>query len=328
MQKNKYTTRWFLLATLLFSFVFPSTGIASQSNFPTWLDGVKREARAKGISQATINAALGHVNYLPRVIELDRKQPETTITFSQYIARVVPQDRVQKARKLYQQNQQLLQEIGRKYGVQPRFIIALWGIESNFGENTGNFSIIDSLATLAHDGRRSEFFRGELMNALKIIDQGHIRAAEMTGSWAGAMGQTQFMPSSFLSYAVDYNGDGKRDIWKNKADAFASIANYLSKVGWDDQYTWGRQVSVPNGFNHRYVNADSAYDLQTWNARGIKTVSGRELPNTAIKASLVKPGEKDNLYYLAYPNYKVVLKWNRSKYFATAVGLLSDAIKQ
>lgn len=311
---------------LLASLTFPSAAFASAQNFPSWLEGVKKDARAKGISPATINEALSNVHYLPRVIELDRKQPETTITLSKYIQNVVPQARVQKARQLYRQHQALLNEISHRYGVQPRFIVALWGIESNFGENMGGFSIIDSLATLAHDGRRSQFFRTELMNALRIIDKGHIRAAEMKGSWAGAMGQTQFMPSSFLSFAVDYDGDGKQDIWKNKADAFASIANYLSKVGWDDAYTWGRQVQVPSNLSRQYIDIEKSYDLQTWHSRGIRAENGENLPNAPIKASLVKPGEKDNLYYLAYPNYKVVLKWNRSKYFATAVGLLSDAI--
>lgn len=313
-----------LLALLLF--LIPATGHASAQNFSSWLEGVKQDARAKGISQATINAAFAHVQYLPRVIELDRKQPETTISFSHYIQRVLPSSRIQKAQKLYRENAALLNAIGKRYGVQPRFIVALWGIESNFGENTGGFSIIDSLATLAHDGRRSEFFRDELMKALKIIDQGHIRAEEMKGSWAGAMGQTQFMPSSFLKFAVDYDGDGKQDIWKNKADAFASIANYLSKEGWNDEYTWGRQVKIPANLSRDYISIDRADSLHVWKTRGIQTTTGGVLPEADIRASLVKPGETDALYYLVYPNYKVILKWNRSKYFATAVGIFADSI--
>lgn len=317
----------FKYAVLLTSLALPLTANAAPKDFDKWLKDVRQDALNKGISKETVKEALSDVTYLPRVIELDRKQPEGTMTFSKYIQNVLPQSRVDKARKLYQQNKPLLEKIGKKYGVQPRFIVALWGIESNFGENMGGFSVVDSLATLAHDGRRSKFFRSELMNALKIIDQGHISATAMKGSWAGAMGQTQFMPSSFNSYAVDYDGDGKKDIWSNKKDAFASIANYLSNVGWDNQYTWGRQVDAPVKKVSTLVNSNKKYDLQTWNKKGVKTASGKALPIVDIKAHLVKPGDNDNLYYLAYHNFDVVLRWNRSKYFATAVGLLSDKIK-
>lgn len=323
---RKIQLKSILCQIVLLLVLTPATSYASAQNFTSWLAAVKQEARTKGISQTTIDQALGNVQYLPRVIELDRKQPESTVSFSHYLQRVLPPSRIQKARNLYHQNAALLNTIGQRYGVQPRFIVALWGIESNFGENTGGFSIIDALATLAHDGRRSEFFRSELLKALIIIDQGHIRASEMKGSWAGAMGQTQFMPSSFLKYAVDYDGDGKQDIWKNKADAFASIANYLSKEGWNDEYTWGRQVNIPANLDRTYINIDHSDKLQSWRARGVRTKNGGILPDAPIKASLIKPGETDRLYYLAYPNYKVILKWNRSKYFATAVGLFADDI--
>lgn len=303
-----------------------SSAQATNINFHTWLAGVRQEAIHNGISPNTVDRAFANAQFLPKVIELDRKQPETTITFQQYLNNVVTQARIQKARRLYQENRVLLETIGKRYGVQPRFIVALWGIESNFGENTGGFSIINSLATLGYEGRRSTFFRAELINALKILDQGHISVAEMKGSWAGAMGQTQFMPSSFLKFAVDYDGNGKRDIWHSKADAFASIANYLASVGWDDEYTWGRQVTVPAAIDSRLVDIKKEKNLQAWRREGIQPRNGGILPDAPIQASLIRPHPKDNLYYLAYPNYKVVLKWNRSLYFATAVGIFSDAI--
>lgn len=299
---------------------------APQQGFSQWVQGVKKDAVRQGVRQATVDAAFAHVQHLPKVIELDRKQPETTITFKQYLNNVVTASRIEQGKKLYRENQVLLEKIGKQYGVQPRFIVALWGIESNYGQNTGGFSIINALATLAYDGRRSAFFREELMNALKILDKGDVTVDSMKGSWAGAMGQTQFMPSSFLKLAVDYDGDGKRDIWGNKADAFASIANYLSKVGWDDRYTWGREVQVPSGINKKLIDIKHNKDLTGWHNLGVRGKGGKALPKVALSASLIQPSAENNLYYLAYPNYKVVLKWNRSLYFATAVGLLSDAI--
>jgi len=237
----------------------------SDAEFQAWLGGVKKEAREQGISQKTIDDAFAAVSHDPRVIQLDRKQPETKLTLEEYLAKTVTEPRISQGRELLAENRSLLDEISAKYGVPPQYIIALWAIETSYGNNTGGFSIIESLATLAYDGRRSEYFRGELMKALKIIDQGHIAAYDMEGSWAGAMGQCQFMPSSFLAYAVDYDGDGKRDIWNTQADVFASIANYLHSSGWND--------------------------------------------------------DKDN-------NFNVLLKWNRSRYFATAVMDIAQGVNQ
>lgn len=237
----------------------------SDAQFQAWLAQVKKEALAKGISQKTVNDAFASVSHDGRVIRLDRKQPESKLTLEEYLAKTVTEQRINQGRELLAENRALLDEISAKYGVPPHYIIALWAIETSYGNNTGGFSIIESLATLAYDGRRSEYFRGELMNALKIIDQGHIAAYDMEGSWAGAMGQCQFMPSSFLSYAVDYDGDGKRDIWNTQADVFASIANYLHSSGW---------------------NTDN-----------------------------------EN-------NFNVLLKWNRSRYFATAVMNIAQGVNQ
>ena len=217
-------------------------------DFNLWVQSFKQEARAKGISQRTLDQAFSNVTPIPRVIELDRKQPEGKLTFAQYYDRVINKNRIAQGRRLYREHKTLLDQVSAQYGVQLQYIVALWGIETSYGNNTGGFGVVRSLATLAHDGRRSKFFRKELFNALKIIDEGHISAKAMQGSWAGAMGQNQFMPSSFHAYAVDGNGDGKRDIWKTLPDVFASTANYLAKSGWRGDERWGRRVVLPKGF--------------------------------------------------------------------------------
>ncbi|MGC1886265.1 MAG: lytic murein transglycosylase, partial [Stellaceae bacterium] len=197
---------------------------AGEGDFYAFLSGVRHDAAAQGVRASTIEAALRDTQYLPHVVELDRKQPERTMTFGEYLEKVVTSQRMEGARSQLAENRMLLDGIWRRFNVEPRFVVALWGIESDFGKVMGNYSVVSSLATLAYDGRRSSYFRAELISALRILDQGHIRADNMTGSWAGAMGQCQFMPSTFLGYAVDYDGDGRKDIWNDRADALASIA--------------------------------------------------------------------------------------------------------
>ena len=227
------------------------------------------------------------------------------------------------------ENWTLLDDISKEYNVQPRFIVALWGIETDFGRISGGFPVIDSLVTLAYDGRRGEYFSKELINALKIIDQGHISYDEMVGSWAGAMGQTQFMPSSFLSYAQDYNNDGRKDIWKSKEDALASAANYLSKLKWDNNETWGREVKVNNDFNisNDELTLRNKKKISEWQILGVRRIDGRDLPKKNVGGYLIKINDNNKeRYFLVYKNFKKILKWNTSNYFAIAVGILSDSI--
>lgn len=309
--------------------------------FNAWLAALRADALKQGISQATVTAALGNLTPIQRVVELDRNQPEFTITLRQYLQRAISDARVNQARAKYAEHRKLLEEVGRKYGVQPRFIVALWGIETNFGQNTGGFSVVQALATLAYDGRRSDYFRGELINALKIIDAGHISAASMRGSWAGAMGQNQFMPSSFLSYAQDYNGDGRRDIWTTNADVFASTANYLKQSGWRADETWGREVKLPANFDaqlkslmpaapppgcraNRFITERKP--LSEWHKLGIRRADGGELPHRDIQAALALPEGGQGPALLVYENFRTTLKWNCSISFATAVGTLADRI--
>ena len=220
----------------------------------------------------------------------------------------------------------LLKEVSTQFGVQPRFIVSLWGIETNYGKNTGGFSVLSALVTLAYDGRRSKYFRKELIYALKIIDEGHITPKNMKGSWAGAMGQSQFMPSSFMRFAYDFNGDGAKDIWNDKGDVFASAANYLSGVGWKSDITWGREVSLPQNFDFKLANIKIIKKMSVWRALGVTRADGSKLPLREINASIILPGKTGGPSYLIYDNYRALLRWNRSYYFATAVGILSDKI--
>jgi membrane-bound lytic murein transglycosylase B len=292
--------------------------------FDAWLIDFRKEARGKGIREATLNSAFADVKLIPRVVELDRAQPEFKLTFKQYMEKVAPQGRIDKGRARLKEYDSLLAPIAKEYGVPARFITALWAVETDFGRVTGSFPVVSSLTTLAYDGRRSSFFRGELINALKIIDQGHITAEKMKGSWAGAMGQNQFMPSSFLSFAVDRDGDGRRDIWTSTPDVFASIANYLSKSGWNPNQNWGREVRLPAGFDGGLASMDIRKPLTEWKNLGVRAADGSPLPDQSITASLVATEGVGGSAFLVYENYRVIMKWNRSHNFALAVGYLAD----
>lgn len=306
--------------------MLPFAAQAADVPFFKWVEDYKQEARGKGISPTLLDNAFRDLQPNERVVELDRRQPEGTMTWEQYKDRIVNAQRIKQGRRLLAQHRDHLERVAAKYGVQPRYIVALWGIETNYGGNTGGFDVVEALATLAYDGRRGEFFRKELTNALTIIDQGHISLEDMQGSWAGAMGQCQFMPSSFIAFAQDGDGDGKKDIWNDLDDVFASIANYLSKSGWDDEQTWGRKVTLPAGFDNSYADIKDSRSLLEWARMGVRDENGNPLPQVDIPASLVFPGEAGGEAYLAYNNYKTVMKWNRSLYFATSVGILSDEI--
>lgn len=316
----------------LFAGVVLSTSVlAANAEFDQYVGGLKKEAREKGISERIIEEAFKKVSYKKKAVKADRNQPEKKLTLDEYIPRAVPDWKVKQAKSLYQKHYTDLKRIGEQYGVQPRFIVALWGVESNFGRLTGGYNVIDALTTLAFEGRREAFFRKETMAALTILDEGHITIGNMKGSWAGAMGQCQFMPSSFIHFAKDGNGDGVKDIWKNTQDVFASAANYLKESGWDDDYTWGRQVTVPKGISLSLTGRgkDKAKTLQQWNDLGIRRLNGSNLPvlDEDINAWLIMPDDENGRAYLIYNNYQVLMKWNRSYYFGLAVSHLADKLK-
>jgi membrane-bound lytic murein transglycosylase B len=299
---------------------------AAESDFNAFLSGVRRDAAAQGIRASTLEAALRNAQFLPHVIELDRKQPERTMTFGEYIEKVVTPQRMDNARRQLAENRVLLDGIWRRFNVEPRFVVALWGIESDFGKVTGNYMVVSALATLAYDGRRSSYFRGELISALRILDQGHIRPDNMTGSWAGAMGQCQFMPSTFLGYAVDYDGDGRRDIWNDRADALASIANYIARLGWRGGEGWGREVMLPSGFDPRFSGLEVRRPTGEWGRLGVRNVDAGPLAVRESEASLVMPDGAGGPAFLVNDNFRTIMKWNKSQYFAAAVGYLADSM--
>jgi membrane-bound lytic murein transglycosylase B len=296
--------------------------------FDQWLSDFKRDALAQGISQQTLDKAFADTAPIDTIIRLDKKQPENKLTLKEYLARVLTDKRIEHGQEAYDEDRELLTRIGNEYGVQPRFIAALWGIETDFGRNTGDFVITDALATLAYDGRRSEFFRGELIDALKILEAENMSAEEMYGSWAGAMGQCQFMPSTFLKHAVDEDKDGRRDVWDNKEDFLASIANYLKSLGWKKDQGWGRPVKLPKGFDMSLADIKKEKSLPKWKKLGVKKADGSPLPDEDISASLILVGEGPHAApYIIYSNYKALLQWNRSRFFATSVGMLADSLK-
>ena len=302
--------------------------VFGNSDFEQWVTDFKKEAIGKGISASLVEEAFQGVAPLSRVLELDRKQPESRMTFVDYRKKIVSTQRIQQGRKMMAQHRELLNEVGQRYGVQPQFIVALWGIETNYGKNTGGYSVVQALSTLAFDGRRSQYFRTELLNAFRILHDRHISLDKMKGSWAGAMGQCQFMPSSFLRLAVDYDGDGRKDIWTTQADVFASAANYLAQSGWKGKQIWGRPAQLPNKFNVKMAGLKIRKSLQAWQKLGVRKIDGSDLPVASLNASIVLPDGKGGPAYLVYTNYRVIMKWNRSTYFATSVGLLADAIDQ
>ena len=323
----KKSARNFIFSLVgIFLIAISTPSFAAQEPFDQWLSKLKTEARENGISQPTIDSAFANVQLIEKVVKLDRKQPETVQTFQEYMAQRLPQSLVDSGKAMLNENRAILDEVGRKFGVQPRFIVALWGVETRYGKYTGGFSVIDALTTLAYDNRRAAYFRKELLLALKILDENHIELADMKGSWAGAMGQSQFMPSSFVNFAIDYDADGRRDIWTTKADVFASAANYLSRSGWQYDQTWGREVRLPKNFDLSLIDLKVAKPMREWEALGVRKADGSPLPSRQLVGSLVQPKGGNGQTFLVYENYRTILKWNRSTYFAMSVGHLADLI--
>ena len=323
-----------LIAVISLSNIIYSVNLQADdlATFDEWLLNIANLAIERGISKNTADNALNNLESNPRVIELDRDQPEFTLTHEEYLNNTVTESRAKKGKDLYNEHKILLKKIRKEFGVQERFLLSLWGIETSFGRYTGSFNVVRSLATLSHDLRRRDFFTDELLNALQILDEGHIDVQDMNGSWAGAMGQNQFMPSSFLDFAYDFNEDGRKDIWNTLPDIFASSANYLSQSGWDDNLTWGREVSVTNDINKSLITTSAkeiniSKSLDEWSSLGIKKTNGQLLPDKNIQAYLVYPDGEKGKKYLVYENFKVLMKWNRSLFFGISVGTLSDMIE-
>ncbi|MFK7864660.1 MAG: lytic transglycosylase domain-containing protein [Pseudohongiellaceae bacterium] len=313
--------------------------------FADFLSKLRQEAAGNGISEATIEAAFANITPpVKRVIKQDRSQPEKVQTYDDYLNARLSQWKRETGNKLMNEHRELLEEIGQHYGVQPRFIVAIWGMETNFGTYPIKEPMFNVLATLAYDNRRAAMFRSQFLTALEIVDSGFPSIDRMTSSWAGAMGQSQFMPDSYLKYAVDYDADGKRDIWDTEADVFASIANYFKARNWRDDQTWGREVRLPNGGEtslagkqadgvtpdqacKRYRSLGIWRDLQDWQALGVRKQGGGDLPGRSIPAALVLADKGDNKAYLVYRNFCSIMAYNPAFKYALSIGLLADQLQ-
>lgn len=291
------------------------------ANFNQWLSEFRRYAASQGISEATLAAAFDGLRYRERVIELDRYQPEFVRAIWQYLDSAVSSTRIDNGREKYAQHRETAQQMEQRYGVPAEIVVAIWGVESNYGSNFGDFSTLESLATLAYDGRRRDFARGELLAALRIIDQGDIAAEQMKGSWAGAMGHTQFIPSSFEAYAVDGDDDGRRDIWGSIPDVMASTANYLARAGWQGGQPWGAEVVLPASFDYAQTDRRSSAE---WAAQGVRAVRG-ELPSFD-SAAVIVPAGANGPAFIVGPNFRAILRYNNATSYALAVATLADAI--
>lgn len=299
----------------------------SEAEFQAWLAALRQEAIARGIRAETFDRALAGVQPDPRVIELDRRQPEFLEPFLDYLDRQLTPRRIEEGRRLLDEHRELLASMQRRYGIPPHVLVALWGLETHYGGYMGDFHVPAVLATLAFESRRSAFFRGQLLDALAILDEGHVEVGAMKGSWAGAMGHLQFMPSTFRAYAVDADGDGRKDIWGSLPDAFASAANYLSRLGWRADELWGREVRLPEDFDWEQARLDLTRPLSTWSAMGVTQADGSPLPNSRLEGAIVLPQGHKGPAFVVYANFHLIMNWNRSVSYALAVGLLSDRLR-
>lgn len=314
--------RWLLSLGLL---CLSSTLFAGQQNWNQWMAEVRQEAIGQGISPQLLDEAFAGMHEPSRQVKgLSHSQPEHRLTYAKYLHSRVDNYRIAIGRKEFERNRAVLEKIGKEFGVDPCFIVSFWGLESSYGSYMGNFPVIKSLATLAYDSKRPAFFRKELFLALHILNDGHVSLAQFKGEWAGASGQCQFLPSSWVKYAVDYDGDGRKDIWGSKPDVFASIANYMKHNGWQTDEPWAIQVKLPARFDMKLQGKTIVKPVSEWNAMGVRTESGQPLPYENLQASIVQPF--GGPVFLAYPNYKMILRYNNSIYYAGAIGYLADKI--
>jgi membrane-bound lytic murein transglycosylase B len=341
--KNIRATLAVCLSLILWGVVSPVVAAESKGPpkaskpFDQWLVDIRAQAIAQGIRAATVDAAFAGVVPDKRVLRADSRQPEFVQTFEQYLKGRVTPKRAKAARVHYREHRELLEKVAEHYQVDAQYLIAFWALESNFGRLQGNYSIIRSLATLAHNPRRSKFFTRELMAALQVLDEGHVPLSEFVGGWAGAMGQNQFMPSSFLNFAQDFDGDGKKNIWSNTADVWASIAYYLSENKWQAGKSWGIPVDIKGSVDFTELMPASVtpgcralrhhtrpMSLADWAAKGIAPV--RDLPASAQKYAMVVPQAGEAKGYLVGPNFRTILSYNCANKYAVSIGLLADMI--
>lgn len=319
------------------SVVAPTIGVVSSARglaapaipgrYENFLASIRRQALADGLNAQIVGRALA-MTQAPNahVLKLDRHQPEFTLTWAQYRQRVISPSRITEGQAAFRARDSLLARIERQYGVDARVIVGIWGLESGFGRKIGTFSVIDALATLAYDGRRASFFRSELLKALRILNDRDITPEGMMGSYAGAMGQPQFMPSAYLSYAVDGDGDGRRDIWKSEADVFASIANYLKRCGWVAGAPWGQPVTLTRDIAQTITGRGNVQSLAQWAALGVRRADGSAFSRPDVQGALLRPDGAGGEAFIVYKNFNVIRRYNPSDFYALGVGLLGYAV--
>ncbi len=304
---------------------FSQTSLASD-DFKTCLNKIAKRAISEGVSEQTVKSSFANIKQIPRVKKLDKSQPEFTQTFTDYFTKRVTPWRVSQGRKLYQKHNKLLKQLHKQYGVPPQYLLAFWGLETNFGRYKGKMPVLSSLATLACDPRRSEFFTKEMILALKLKQKNKLTDSKMVGSWAGAMGHTQFMPSAYYQYAVDGDGDGIVDLWDSTEDALSSAANFLSQLGWARNERWGREVLLPQDYQYQYLGKKDTQPLTRWAQLGVTKANGSKLATPNMDAALYLPMGAAGPAFIGYQNFDVIMRWNRSVFYAISVGHLADRI--
>ena len=297
-----------------------------RQEFGQCVDHLQSLAASQGVSESTVEQVVGNLNFLPRVIELDRNQPEFTRTFAEYMSARVTDTRVAIGRRLFAQHQDFLAKLTAKYGVPGQYLVAFWGLETNFGNYLGDTPTLDALATLGCDPRRSEFFTKELISALRLLDEHSLEPSVMRGSWAGAVGHTQFMPSNYSRYAVDGDEDGRIDLWGSERDALASAANFLHSLGWQAAERWGREVRLAPDFDFVESGRSQTKPVAVWSNQGIIRADGLSLPELDMEAYIVLPAGHNGPAFAAYSNFNVIMGWNPSEFYAISVGHLADRI--
>ncbi|MCK9469497.1 MAG: lytic murein transglycosylase [Porticoccaceae bacterium] len=298
---------------------------ATSTDFANCIAGLQDKARQQRLSPKAVDTVAA-MQQQQRVLELDGKQPEFVQTFGNYLDARVTADRIRRGRELYARHRPFLDQLTARYGVPGQYLVAFWGLETNYGGYLGNMPTLDSLATLACDPRRADFFTSEFLTALRVMDREALEPAQMRGSWAGAMGHTQFMPSNYLRYAVDGDGDGRIDLFGSEKDALASGANFLQQLGWQEGFRWGREVILPQGFDYSLSGRSNTRTVTDWSDLGVRDADGSPLPPAEVVGSILVPAGHRGPAFLIYDNFSVIMRWNRSESYALSVGLLADRI--
>ena len=310
---------------LLFTGAVISSASANE-HFSSCTAALADRAKQEGVSQQIIDEIFPHLVHQDRVIELDRSQPEFVQTFPGYFSKRVTDWRTEKGKAMYAKHEKLLHKLSDKYGVPPHYLLAFWGLETNFGSYKGKMPVLDSLATLACDKRRSKYFTQEFLVAVKLMQREKLKKDNMVGSWAGAMGHTQFMPSAYTHYAIDGDGDGQVNLWESEEDALSSAANFLASLGWERSFRWGREVKLPEGFNYQESGYKNRKPLSEWHEQGVKKADGSPLGEGETTAYVIVPAGQNGPAFIAYKNFRVIMRWNNSEFYAIAVGVLADRI--